>query len=226
MVRVDAGDFLRGSPPKVGLDDEKPRRRIWLAAFDIDRLEVTAADYTRCVKAGRCSAPKCSVAKQRPETRPKHPVVCVDWKQAHNFCAWMGKRLPTEAEWEKTARSSDGRRYPWGNDKPTCQRANYAGCHKPASTHAVGSLKLGASKYGALDLAGNVWEWVADWHHADYYTTSPRRNPAGPYLGRKKVVRGGAFSYAAGELSSHGRTFDLPTKAYNHVGFRCARSLP
>ena len=225
MVRVAAGVFLRGSRPGVGLDDERPQRKTWLSTFDIDRLEVTVADYRRCVKAGKCAAPSCTDATQKPESRPRHPVVCIPWEQARRYCAWASKRLPTESEWEKAARSTDGRLYPWGNAKPSCKVANYSGCHKPSSPHAVGSLPKGASKYGALDMAGNVWEWVADWHHEHYYTTSPRKNPPGPWSGVKKVVRGGAFSYGADELKTHGRTFDLPTKAYNHVGIRCARSV-
>ncbi|MFH2009188.1 MAG: SUMF1/EgtB/PvdO family nonheme iron enzyme [bacterium] len=225
MVRVFEGWFLRGSPPGVGLEDERPQRKIWLSAFDIDRTETTVAQYDRCVKAGACAAPRCVSAKQQPERRPRHPVVCVPWKQAAAYCAWTGKRLPTEAEWEKAARGRSGRLYPWGNAAPSCELASYSGCKKPSSTLPVGSLPKGKSVYGALDMAGNVWEWVADWHHKAYYTTSPQRNPPGPFLGIKKVVRGGAFSYAADELNAHGRTFDTPDKAYNHVGIRCARSV-
>lgn len=225
MVRVPAGEFLRGSPPGVGLVDERPQRRIHLSTFDIDRREVTVAEYDRCVKAGTCAAPRCTASDQQPERRPKHPAVCIPWEQARRYCAFVGKRLPTEAEWEKAARGTDGRLFPWGNDKPTCALANYSGCQKPESTLPAGSLPKGATPYGALDLAGNVWEWVADWHHAAYYTTCPPRDPPGPFLGEKKVVRGGAFSYAASEVGSHGRTYDRPTVAYNHVGFRCARSI-
>ena len=225
MVRVPAGPFLRGTPAGVGLEDERPRRTIYLSAFDIDRLEVTVEQYAKCVAAGRCAPPRCSTASQRPETRPKHPVVCMPWKEARNYCLWAAKRLPTEAEWEKAARGTKAQRYPWGNAKPSCQLANYSGCRTPNSTLPVGSHPKGASPYGALDMAGNVWEWVNDWHHADYWSICPSRNPQGPFLGRKKVVRGGAFSYGADELNTHGRTFDLPTKAYNHVGIRCARDV-
>ncbi len=230
MVRVAAGAFKRGSPAGVGLEDERPQREINLATFDIDRTEVTAAAYKKCVAAGQCTAPACESDKSdNPETRPNHPVVCVPWAHAKKYCEWAGKRLPTEAEWEKAARGTDGRRYPWGSDEPSCKLANYSGCSlsgKTKSTRAVGSLPGGASPYGALDMAGNVWEWVADWHHAEYYAICLADNPPGPHSGKYKVVRGGAYSYSDESLETHGRTYDKPTVTYEHVGFRCARSVP
>jgi serine/threonine-protein kinase len=223
MVRVAAGEFLRGSKDDVGLEDERPQRSIHLDAFAIDRTEVPIGDYQRCVAAGKCRAPACTEDGDVPEDKVDHPVVCVTWADADGYCRWAGKRLPTEAEWEKAARGADARSYPWGEGEPTCNRANYHDCGN--ARRAVGSLPAGASPYGALDMAGNVYEWVADWHHRDYYALCPARNPEGPWSGKKKIVRGGAFSYDADELNTHGRTFDLPTKAYDQVGFRCARSL-
>ncbi len=221
MVRVAAGPFLRGSPAGVGLEDEHPQRKIVLDAFDIDKTEVSSGRFDRCVKAGRCTPPRCIEKEDSPESRADHPVVCVTWQQAKDFCAWAGKRLPTEAEWEKAARGSEGRKYPWGDQAPACHLANFSGCNK-GSTHAVGALSASKSPFGAWDMAGNVWEWVADWHHEDYYALSPANNPPGPWSGSKKVVRGGAFSYDDESLESHGRTYDKPTVAYDHVGFRCA----
>jgi formylglycine-generating enzyme required for sulfatase activity len=221
MVRVPGGEFVLGSPPDVGLEDEQPQRRIHLDTFDIDRTEVSSAEYKRCVAAGQCTEPACAKADHKPETRGDHPVVCVTWDQADRFCRWAGKRLPTELEWEKAARGTDGRKYPWGNEPPSCERARYTGCGD--GTHAVGAL-ASASPYGALDMAGNVWEWVADWHHAAYYAIAPARNPVPPFTGDKKVVRGGSFSYGKDNLTTHGRTFDVPTIAYDHVGIRCARA--
>jgi len=223
MVRVPEGWFLLGSPPSVGLEDEHPQRKVWLDDFDIDTTEVALADYQRCVAAGACVAPSCSDEDHHAETRADHPVVCIPWEQAVAYCSWAHKRLPTEAEWEKAARGGDGRRFPWGATEPSCELANFHGCG--GSTHAVGSNTAGKSPYGALDMAGNVWEWVADWHHSEYYAILPERNPPGPWSGEKKVVRGGSFSYGASELEAHGRTYDLPTIAYEHVGVRCARSV-
>lgn len=221
MVRVPEGDFLRGSPDGVGLEDEHPQRPIFLSAFDIDRTEVSVEDYGACVTAGGCEAAKCTEDGDEPERRADHPVVCVPWAAAEKYCAWAGKRLPTEAEWEKAARGTDGAKYPWGEGEPSCARANHYDCgkeRKPVSSHPTGK-----SPYGALNMAGNVYEWVADWHHRDYYAISPARNPRGPWSGAKKVVRGGAFSYGADELNAHGRTYDRPVKAYDQVGFRCAK---
>jgi serine/threonine-protein kinase len=176
------------------------------------------------VEAGSCSAPSCSEEGDSPEKRGDHPVVCVTWEQARRYCAWAGKRLPTEAEWEKAARGTDARTFPWGNTAPSCELAHYYDC-EGTSTLPVGTLKAGASPYGVLDMAGNVFEWVADWHHADYYALGPDRDPPGPASGEKKVVRGGAYSYGADELTVHGRTFDLPIKAFTQVGFRCVRDV-
>lgn len=221
MVRVPAGEFLRGSPEGVGLRDEHPQREIFLDAFDIDTTEVSSDAYQKCVAAGACQAPACTEDGDEPEARPTHPVVCVTWDAATKYCAWAGKRLPTEAEWEKAARGTNGARFPWGEGEPSCNLANSYDCGNERKP--VDALPKGASPFGALNMAGNVFEWVADWHHADYYAISPANNPAGPWSGEKKVVRGGAYSYGEDELSSHGRTYDRPVKAYDQVGFRCAK---
>jgi len=224
MVRIKAGAFLRGSAAGKGLKDAQPQRWIHLDAFDLDVNEVTVAQYSQCVKARRCAPAKCMKTSQKLETRPSHPVVCVTWFQARDFCRHLGKRLPTEAEWEKAARGAKGLEYPWGNQKPSCQLANYRGCQKPDSSMPVGRLPKGASPYGVLDMAGNVHEWVADWHSGSYYATGPTRNPIGPSKGTDKVVRGGSFVYGADELNTHGRTFIEPIKNTADVGIRCARS--
>jgi formylglycine-generating enzyme required for sulfatase activity len=226
MVLVPEGPFLRGSLPGVGLEDEHPQRSIILAAFLIDVTEVTQANYARCVDAGRCVAPKCKADRATdwdPSGRATHPVVCIAWSEAKAFCEFVGKRLPTEAEWEKAARGPDGRLYPWGNDAPTCEHANYFECDRKG-TEPVGSHPTGRSPYGALDMAGNVWEWTADFHLANYYVASSAKDPEGPSDGDRKVVRGGAFKYGASELLSAGRTYDAPTVHFEHVGVRCAKS--
>lgn len=226
MALIAGGPFLRGSLPGVGLDDEHPQRSIVLATFFIDRTEVRQRDYAECVTAGACPAPRCNADRAidwDPAARGAHPVVCIGWEEARAYCTFRGKRLPTEAEWEKAARGADGRPYPWGSAAPTCERANYEDCDHH-DTLAVGSLPAGATPEGVFDLAGNVWEWVADWHMADYYDASAARDPEGPFQGEKKVVRGGAFPYGADDLLSAGRTFDLPEQHFEHVGVRCARS--
>ena len=171
MVAVAAGPFVRGATD--GEPDEKPVRRLSLPAFAIDRTEVTIEAYAACVRTGACPAVPGAATPAPADGRL--PAVGVSWTEAAAFCAWAGKRLPTEDEWEKAARGSDGRRYPWG-DRPECQRANFgnfggdgrcAAEGAPGRPVAVGSFPSGASPYGALDMAGNVWEWVADRYRVD-----------------------------------------------------------
>jgi formylglycine-generating enzyme required for sulfatase activity len=225
-VAVPAGSFQMGST--TGALDEQPVHKVTGPAFQIDRTEVTNGRYAQCVSAGACSAP----ALQSSATRRQYfgdarfqdfPVIQVSWTQASQFCAWTGGRLPTEAEWERAARgTSDARTYPWGDSTPDCTKANFAGC--VGDTDRVGQRPAGQSPYGVQDMAGNVWEWTADWYDASYYTRSPESNPQGPETGSLKVMRGGCWVSGTASLRSTCRKAELPGTWAPNVGFRCAYS--
>jgi eukaryotic-like serine/threonine-protein kinase len=229
MVYVPEGEFLMGSPEGEGESDEHPQHSVVLDAFWIDRTEVTNAQYARCLDAGTCSQPGCWHSNSFNAN--DQPVVCVDWPQARAYCEWAGGRLPTEAEWERAARGTDGRTYPWGNQAATCQYAviddgSSNSCGQGGAAWAVGSRPEGASPYGALDMAGNVREWVADWYLADYYDRSPQRSPTGPESGESRVHRGGSWLSGADTVRSAFRNADPPGIRIYNVGFRCATSKP
>ena len=223
MVYVPAGEFLMGSTDADAEadSDEKPPHKVFLDAFWIDRTEVRKDQYQKCVAAGECAAASCSGTGQGD-----HPEVCVTWQDATNYCTWAGRRLSTEAEWEKAARGTDGRKYPWGNEVPDCNRLNYwgrdGGC--VGATTAVGSYQSGASPYGALDMAGNVWEWVADRYDEKYHASELAQNPTGPESGQLRVLRGGSWNSSQGSVRAAGRDYAAPVLGSGILGFRCARS--
>jgi formylglycine-generating enzyme required for sulfatase activity len=218
-VDVPAGDFPMGCNSAVDMDcadDEKPLHTVTLAAFKIDRTEVTQAQYAACVSAGACNAPSCSWDCSKAD----NPATCLLQSDAKAYCAWAGGRLPSEAEWEKAARGSAGNKYPWGNSEPDCTLANMSGCG--GAVQPVGSLSAGASPYGALDMAGNVVEMVADWYDAAYYASSPSSDPTGPASGTRYGGRGGGFKSAAlFQRTSKRDWYDLTDTAAG-LGFRCA----
>ena len=220
MVAVPAGEFWMGCNEQVDKQcgsDEKPYHKVYLDAFYIDKFLVTQGKYNECVSSGKCSANQ----KYDGFTGDRQPVVGVSWEYAKSYCEWAGKRLPTEAEWEKAARGTDGRIYPWGNGIDTT-KANYSDS-KIGKTTNVGSYPSGASPYGALDMAGNVWEWVADWYGENYYRNSPSKNPPGPDSGTYRVLRGGSWTLSARFLRSSTRLRDNPTYRSADNGFRCLR---
>ncbi len=197
-------------------DEEKPAHSVTLDAFWIDRTEVTNAQYRQCVEAGACEEPTCW--DNADLNAPDQPVVCVTWDDAQAYAGWAGGRLPTEAEWEKAARGTDGRLYPWGENAPDCQTANFKGC--VGRTPTVGSQPGGASPYGALDMAGNAWEWVADWYDETYHGDAPVQNPQGPASGERRVLRGGSFDMSESRLRTAFRIGNRPAYSNWDLGFR------
>ena len=238
MVPVPAGEFVMGMKAEAAYDqcleysdhcrlenftDAEPVHQVNLDAFFMDQFEVTQEDFQACVQAGRCRSNK----KFEGFDGPRQPAVGVGWEDAKSYCAWAGKRLPTEAEWEKAARGPEGREYPWGKEGASCEYAVMSdggqGCGKK-KTWEVGSKPAGASAYGALDMAGNVWEWVADSYDKNYYRQSQARNPTGPKRGESRVLRGGSWRSEAWDLHPSYRMWTLPALRFYNTGFRCALS--
>ena len=229
MVTIPAGPFLMGTQSPKGRADEWPQRSVQVDAFAIDQVEVTNERYmTFVTTSGHRSPPNpygtgVLISAKGIE---QLPVVQVTWYDAKAYCAWAKKRLPTEAEWEKAARGTDGRTFPWGNDAPTSARANFDREWVDDKTlHAVGSLSGGDSPYGIKDMAGNAREWVQDWYDPDYYANAPTTNPQGPDKGIVRVIRGGSWHSPLSDITATARGrggFALQTHG---TGFRCVRSI-
>ena len=246
MVTIPEGDFEMGGDADVALaecqkyysdcqrdwfTDEEPVHTVHVDEFAMDIYEVTNGEYRACVKAGACQEPYDTLSYNRSRYYgdpfyKDYPVIWVDWYMAQTYCAWRGARLPTEAEWEYAARGGlEGKEYPWGNSAPVCvpgaaNGANFFGCEL-SDTMKVGTFA--PNGYGLYDMAGNVWEWTADWYDEGYYANSPLTNPAGPEEGVGRVVRGGSWGIIEYGLRVSFRFGDFPDGRIVDVGFRCSR---
>lgn len=243
LVCVPAGQFLMGAgqDDPLAKDNEKPQHKVNLDAYWIDRTEVTNLNFKKCLEAGACHPKQYEISATNyvpysvsPDT-PNYPALLYESEPAVEYCRWAGRRLPTEAEWEKAARGTDARLYPWGNAPLDCNLANYYACGLSVSTtprcgssehcktNPVDALEAGVSPYGALNMAGNVWEWVADWYQADYYSHSPTDNPTGPAQGTFRVIRGGGATSVSQDLRVTRRANGDPQHYMDgQMGFRCA----
>lgn len=243
LVYIPAGTFTMGvSDEKIEwimnqnwcsdcerwiFDSGQPEHEVFLDAYWIDKNEITNKQYSLCVSSGACKEPSNFGSSSRSNYIKNsqfadYPVIYVSWFDAKNYCTWAGGRLPTEAEWEKAARGTDGRIYPWGNNAPTSQLANSS--LSLDDTTEVGSFLKGASPYGILDMVGNVWEWLADWHSDTYYKYSSRSNPTGPISGDSRSLRGGGWSDYDVNYISTSRNANYPNGTSEFGGFRCVVS--
>jgi serine/threonine-protein kinase len=225
MVYVPEGEFTMGTTD--GASDEQPVHTVNLDAYWMDRTEVTNGMYALCVQAGACQQPRNTSSPTQTNYYgtsqfADYPVIYVAWNDAQAYCAWADARLPTEAEWEKAARGTDARTYPWGNTVPNTDLLNFN--RNVGDTSAVGKYPSGASPYGALDMAGNVDEWVADWFGETYYGSSPSSNPTGPTSSNFRVYRGGSWHDPEYFARSAYRGGDPPDYYNIVIGFRCALS--
>jgi hypothetical protein len=222
FIVIPNGAFTMGCDSRGSCDvDERPEHEVFVSEFEIMSTEVPEWLYLQCVNQGACSSPSGSWS---PPENSSTPVTNVSWHQANGMCAWLSMRLPTEAEWEKAARGSDGRLFPSGNSEPSCNDAVTASCGGSAAS--VGNTAGDRSPFGVLDMGGNAREWTEDWYDADYYESSPSNDPTGASAGSKKIQRGGSYGGAAADARATNRTPVSPSSSSLTVGFRCVRDVP
>jgi formylglycine-generating enzyme required for sulfatase activity len=220
LIAVPAGKFVMGDRRQ-----DSPEHLVQLEDYWIYSTKVTNRQYALCVEAGECTPPEAAQAlTYLNPSRQNDPVVGVNYLQAGSYCSFVKGRLPTEAEWEKAARGPLGDIYPWGNQMPDCDLANYEGCL--GTTASVVDTPSGESYYGGLQFAGNAQEWVADWYEAGYDTSSLRENPSGPSKGERRVIRGSSFTSPMNALEPSIRSFALPDESRPDLGFRCLVEEP
>ena len=220
MVYVPAGEFSMGY--ENGEGDESPVHSVFLDSYYIDQTEVSNTKYAHCVAANACTEPRSFTDSHYGDTQyDNFPVINVDWYQANSYCIWVERYLPSEAQWEKAARGTDGCIYPWGNDEPDSELVNFNKYKGDATP--VNSYFQGVSPYGVLNMAGNVREWVADWYDASYYSTQEIwANPTGPGETGDHVLRGGSWYENANGIRAMDRYWGARTRWSRFIGFRCA----
>jgi formylglycine-generating enzyme required for sulfatase activity len=222
-IYIPEGDFLMGDSRDM---NSSPLHRVYLDAYWIDQTEVTNAMFENCIAAGACAFSVHQAKEEIHFGEPAYandPIVYITWYDAVTYCQWAGRRLPTEAEWEKAARGTDLREYPWGDSSPERFLLNFD--NLVGDTTPVGTFLAGASPYGVLDMAGNVREWVADWYGASYYKISPWKNPQGPASGEMRVLRGGSYIDNFQRVRAAKRFEHLPDSGGVNRGFRCVTPI-
>lgn len=223
MILIPAGQFVMGSPMGEGYNDEHPQHTVFLDAYYIDKCAVTNAQYNQFIDAIGYRTPKYLTDARYNQSN--QPIVGVTWFDAAAYADWAGKRLPTEAEWEKAARGEDGAKYPWGNEWSSSRCNANLSSNVGQSTVAVDCFPDGASPYGLMNAIGNVWEWCADWYGGNYAQSS-RENPKGHDSGGESVLRGGSWCTTDIEyLRCANRNWFSPDFAFDDAGFRCARYI-
>ncbi|MGH9659176.1 MAG: formylglycine-generating enzyme family protein [Bryobacteraceae bacterium] len=231
MTFIPGGEYPRGRTHALPDDDlkwwpvlmrdDRPVKKIRVDPFYLDTHEVTNQQYAAFVAATKHRTPYHWPQGKLPEGKEKLPVVNVSWDDAVAYAKWSGKRLPTEAEWERACRGlAEGATYPWGEDKPSRQLARYNAIDGPAE---VG--KCQANYFGLFDIAGNAWEWVSDWYDIDYYAQAPVSNPRGPAAGKYRILRGGSWADVEKYLTCAYRSWARPAERSPNIGFRCAKGL-